>query len=81
MIYYNRIYVSEGIDVNKTSASNECIICNYWCFLNKGCRFQPTVCDGCHDVLMMSIDINNINILNIHGIDCMLLSCHVRISG
>ena len=25
------------------------------------------VCNGCHDVLMMSIDLNHIAILNIHG--------------
>ena len=25
MLYYNRIEVSQGIDVNKTSASKECI--------------------------------------------------------
>ena len=29
MFYYDRIEVSEGIDVNKTSASKECIICYY----------------------------------------------------
>ena len=30
MPYYDRIDVSEGIDVNKTSASKECDICHYW---------------------------------------------------
>ena len=30
MIYYDRIDVSEGIDVNKTSALKECDICHYW---------------------------------------------------
>ena len=34
MIYYDRIDVSDGIDVNKTSASKECDICHYWYFLN-----------------------------------------------
>ena len=29
MIYYDRIDVSEGIDVNKINASNECDICHY----------------------------------------------------
>ena len=29
MLYYDRIDVSEGIDVNKTSASKECDICRY----------------------------------------------------
>ena len=34
MLYYDKIDVSEGIDVNKTSASKECNICHYWYFLN-----------------------------------------------
>ena len=33
MIYYDRIDVSEGIDVNKTSASKEYDVCHYWYFL------------------------------------------------
>ena len=34
MLYYERVDVSEEIDVNKTSASKECDICHYWYFLN-----------------------------------------------
>ena len=29
MLYFDRIEVSEGIDVNKISASKECDICHY----------------------------------------------------
>ena len=29
MLYYNKIYVSEGIDINKSNKSKECVICNY----------------------------------------------------
>ena len=54
MLYYYRIEVSEGIDVNKTSESKECDVCHNWYFLNKGFKFQPNVCNGCHDLLMMS---------------------------
>ena len=32
MLYFDRIGVSEEIDVNKTSASKECDICHYWYF-------------------------------------------------
>ena len=32
MLYFDRICVSEGIDVNKTSASKECDICHYFFF-------------------------------------------------
>ena len=53
MLYYDRIDIFEGIDINKTSASKECGICHYWCFLDEGIKFQRYVCNGCHDVLMM----------------------------
>ena len=32
MLHYDRIGASEGIDANKTSASNECDIWCYWYF-------------------------------------------------
>ena len=67
------IEVSEGIDVNKTSASKECIICHYWYFLDKGINLQLEVCNGWHNVLMMSMNINDIAILNIHAVDYHLL--------
>ena len=34
MLEYDRIDISEGIDINETSASKECDICHYWYFLN-----------------------------------------------
>ena len=69
MLYYDRIDVSEGINVNKTSESNECNIFHYWYFLYKGFKFQPGFCYGCHDVLMMTITLSDIAILNIHVVD------------
>ena len=69
MPYYDRIDVSEGINVNKTNVSKECDICHYLYFLDKGFKFQPDVCSGYHDVLMMSMNLSNIAILNIHGVD------------
>ena len=30
MLYFDRIGISEGIDVNKTSESKERDICHYW---------------------------------------------------
>ena len=40
MVYYDRIDISEGIDSNEISASNECDSCHYWYFLNKGLSFS-----------------------------------------
>ena len=51
MLYYDRIDVSEGIDLNKTSESKEYNIWHYWYFLDKGFKFQSDVCHVCHDVL------------------------------
>ena len=65
MLYYHRIVVSEGIDVNKISKSKECNIYLYWYCLDKGLRFQPNACNGCHDLLMMSMNLNHIAILGI----------------
>ena len=38
-------------------------------FFINGFRFQQIVCNGCHYPLIMSIDINNVNILNVCGVD------------
>ena len=48
MLYYNKIDIFEGIDVNKISKSKECDICYCWCFF-KGFKFQPYVCNKYHD--------------------------------
>ena len=59
MLYYI-IELSEGIDVNKTSESNECNICHYWYFLDEGFKFQPNVCNRCHDLLIMSVTLSDV---------------------
>ena len=74
MLYYDRTDVSEGIDVNKTSTSKEHDVCHYWYFLNYSFKFQPNFCNRCHDLLMMSINLNDIAILNIKGYYCCIIS-------
>ena len=55
MLYFDRIDVFEGNDVNKASASKKCDIFHYWYFLNYSFKFQINVCNRCHDLLMASI--------------------------
>ena len=74
MLYFVRIDVSEGIDVNKVSASNECDICHYLYFLNFSFRFQPNVCNRCHELLVMPMNLTDISILNIKSSDCCCIS-------
>ena len=52
MLEYVRIDISEGIDVNKTSASKECYICHFWYFKDTGFRYEPYLCNSCHDLML-----------------------------
>ena len=69
MLNYDRIYVSERIDNNKTSKSKECKISHYWYFLNKAFKFQPNASNGYHDLVTISMNLSNVAILNIKGFD------------
>ena len=62
-IWQNRI--SEGIDVDKTDRSKECMFCHYWYFLNKNFKYGPYLCDGCYDIVQKSTDFKNIAIVHV----------------
>ena len=74
ILQYEKIDVSEGIDIKKTSASKECMLCHYWYFKDVGFEFEPLVCNKCHDILMTAYDLKDIAILNVKGVDfrCIL---------
>ena len=65
MLKYDRIDISEGIDVNKTNESKECKFFHYWYFLNKNFSYGPYTCDGCYDIVQRSTDFKNIAIVHI----------------
>ena len=67
MLQYEKIDVSEGIDVNKTSASRECEFCHYWFFRDVGFKSEKHVCNGCHALLTTVYSLENISILNAKG--------------
>ena len=67
MIRYQKTDVSEGIGVNKTSASKECELCHYWFLKDIGFKFEEHVCNKCHDLLMMAHSLKNIAILSAKG--------------
>ena len=68
-IIFNRIDISEGTDVDKTSESKDCDIYQFWYFLNNSFKFQPNVFNRCHNLLMISMNLSDIAILNIKGSD------------
>ena len=67
MLEYDRIDISEGVDVNKTSLSKECEICHYWYFKNIGFKYEKYLCNGCHDLMQKSISFNNVGIVSVQG--------------
>ena len=74
MVYYHRTDVSEGIDVDKRSESKERNVCHYWYFLNYSFKFQPNVCNRCHDLLRMSRNLSDIAIFSIKNFDYPCIS-------
>ena len=66
-IYYSRLEVSESIDVYKTNASKESIICHCRYSLDKKLELQPSIWDECRDILMMCMNLNDNAILNNYG--------------
>ena len=69
MLYYNRIDLSEGTDAAK---SKECLICNYWYF-DPGFKFQKSVCNGCHDLLMLYLNISEITSITLSLLKVLII--------
>ena len=69
MLQYKKIDVSEGIYINKTTASKQCMLCHYWYFKDVEFKFEPHVCNKCHDILMTAYELKDIAILNVKGVN------------
>ena len=44
------------------------MICHYWLF-NHGFKFQDYVCNGCHDLRMVCLNLSDITIITVKNID------------
>ena len=69
MQYYDRTDISEVVDgarseEAKSNNSKECMIYHY-CFFNHGFKFQDYVCNGCHVLKMLCLNINDITIITV----------------
>ena len=54
MLEDDRIDISEGIDINNTNKSNECMLCYYWYFLDKNFSNGPYLCGGYYKIMKKS---------------------------
>ena len=68
LYWFKQIDLSEGIDVVKSNNSRECIF-HHYCYFNHGFKFQNFVCNGCHDLLMLCLNISNVAIFSVTGIN------------
>ena len=59
----DRTDVSERIDINKTSASKECMFCHFWYFKD-GFRIESHVYDICQNILMTACNLKCLAVLN-----------------
>ena len=51
MLVCEKIDISDGIDVDMSDKSKECMLCHYWYFLGKSFRYGPYFCDGCYNMM------------------------------
>ena len=72
MLHYVRIDISKGNDLTKSNKSKEVMICHYF-FFNHGFKLQDSVCHGCHDLTMLSVNTNDIAIITVQGLIIVVL--------
>ena len=55
MIEYDRIDISEGIDINKSNDNQKNVVFSY----------QPYPCNGCHDLMQKAMNFNDVAIVSV----------------
>ena len=64
MLEYDRIDNSEAIDSTRNKlVSKECWLCCFWYFIDKNFNFDDRLCDGCYDMDIKAVSINNLAIV------------------
>ena len=75
--HYQRSDISEGIDLAKSNISKECVIFHFW-FFNYKFKFQDSICNGCHDLTMLSLNISDITVITVKNVDYRFIIHNIR---
>ena len=68
MLEYDRIDISEGIDINKCEkTSRRCSLCKFYYFLDKNFSYGPFLCNGFYDMSLKAVSMQNLTIINYNG--------------
>ena len=78
MLEYDTIDISGGIDVNKTNLLKENDIYYYWYFENIGFKYEPYLCNGCHDLMQKAMSFNNISVVYVKESAYRIRFCYMR---
>ena len=62
MLEYERIDISDGIDVDMSDKSKECMLCH---FLDKNVSYGPYLCDGCYNIVQKCNKLEDIAIVHV----------------
>ena len=65
MLEYDRTDIFERTDVNKTSASKECGIFHYWYFKDICFKYEPYLCNSCHNLMQKAMSFNDVAIVDV----------------
>ena len=65
MLEYDRIDIFESIDIKKCKGtSRECSLCKFYYFLDKKFSYGPYLSNGCCDMSLKPISMQNLAIIN-----------------
>ena len=65
VLVYEKINISDGIDVDMSDKSKECMLCHYRYFLDKNFSYGPYLCDGCYNMMQKCNKHKNIAVVRV----------------
>ena len=65
MLEYERIDISDGIDIDMSDESKECMLCHHWYFLDENFSYGPYLCDACYNIMQKCNKFKNIAIAHV----------------
>ena len=77
MLEHDRIDISEGIDVDATDKSKECMLCHYWYFLNRNFNYGPYLCNGCYNIMQISNNFKTVAIVYVRESACRIYFLYI----
>ena len=68
MLEYDRTEISGGIDINKCEATSaRYSLCKFYYFLDKNFSYGPFLCNGCYDMSLKAVSMQNLTTINHNG--------------